>query len=101
MFAQTCSFCLVSFYTDLYRGIDYYIGAKRPSGSATSGPEFNWLDGVPVNITATKSFWVPTKPSSVALKNVVILRDIQRFQWSDAFSVIDRRSFCEQPFLPN
>ena len=105
MFTQSCyltrEFLSISLFTGLFYNSQYNIGADRSGGNATSGPEFDWLDGVPVNITATELFWAPGKPLYRPTKDVLAMKNYFRVRWTEAEREWKRRSICEHPFLSN
>ncbi|XP_070201084.1 uncharacterized protein [Littorina saxatilis] len=72
-----------------------YIGAKQLPGVS----DIEWINGEPVNITATRSLWVPTTDfTRVEPDGIILLRRIKNFQWSIARSHFEIHFICERPF---
>ena len=105
MFTQSCyltrAFRSISLFTGLFYNNHYNIGAERSGGNATSGPEFEWLNGVPVNITATELFWIPGKPLYNPIKDILAMKGYFQLRWTEGKRDWKRRSICEHPFLSN
>ena len=60
---------------------------------------FTWLNGEPVNVTATRPFWEPKKPLKVFKNGLLLMRRYKHFLWSETRRGPRRHSICERPFL--
>ena len=96
----TCGLCalfdlfLFVCATDLtYAGV--YIGATQ---SASEILDFTWLDGHPLNMTATASFW-DQFPEKLRSNGVIVLSYRRNFNWISSRSTWLIHSICERPFL--
>ncbi|XP_070210125.1 uncharacterized protein [Littorina saxatilis] len=82
----------------------FYIGASRPTGQwntvyPSTGPNYVWLTGQAVNMTATQPFWQPGKPdNSQKNGNVLRLAGAAQFAWDDTRETDSLGYICEKPF---
>ncbi|KAK7107700.1 hypothetical protein V1264_015580 [Littorina saxatilis] len=68
-----------------------FVGASRPANAwnsiwPASGPDFMWLDGQPVNLTTTASFWADGRPNNLDENdNVLSIKatTTENFRWDD------------------
>ncbi|KAL8578103.1 hypothetical protein ACOMHN_055423 [Nucella lapillus] len=82
---------------------DIHIGAKRPNPAQpfpAGGPDYLWVDGQVVNMTATSRFWFPGAPLFISFKGALRLYLIGNFTWKEATHTWGKRySLCEKPFV--
>ncbi|KAK7108177.1 hypothetical protein V1264_015961 [Littorina saxatilis] len=97
-----------SFIRDFFSGNkgitsnNVFIGAKRPTASVPfppTGPDFVWLNGQAVNMTATAPFWVPGKPGPLGSNQFLRLNGDLDYGWSDAQGTWFQDYICERPFF--
>ncbi|XP_070188809.1 C-type lectin domain family 4 member K-like [Littorina saxatilis] len=91
---------------DVYQQTLYFsIGARRPQNAwnttlPSTGPDYIWLDGQPVNYTATAPFWIAGKPNNYgATENVMALRRDESFLWEDGSENMLCGYICERPLF--
>ena len=82
---------------------DIYIGAERPVKNVPfpdSGPDFQWVDGQPVNVTATSGLWEnPEKPYYHSGKGALVMRKNFSWRWSEArHASLHQHCMCQRPF---
>ena len=99
-----CGLCELSWsvwfscVADLVSGRGVHIGATQVPSSIS---DFTWLNGEPVNITATKSFWAEGHPKYSRTNGVIILLYIAnpRYAWVERFGGRNMHFICERPLL--
>ena len=89
--------CLIIFvYAADHTWTNVNIGATQVPHSAV---DFTWLNGEPLNITATKPFWVKNRPVTSYNHGVILLLRYKSFKWLEKYRHKIRHFICERPFL--
>ncbi|KAK7107211.1 hypothetical protein V1264_015166 [Littorina saxatilis] len=84
----------------------FYIGSKRPQlictppcGWSSSDPDYTWLNGQPVNYTATASYWHANKPDNWNAETVLSIRSFFGFLWDNITPDTAQYYICERPLI--